>query len=124
MMVLILGLQILKIKVGSFSQVVIFQEKQLTFFWLSHAINENLLFKLEYDSTLTPGLIGYEIPKEDFSFGIEYSFRDNFTIGFSRERGNYTSLKFIYKNNPKKLSQITNIRKLNLKMMTVNMQNL
>jgi hypothetical protein len=71
------------------------------FFGLSHAINENLLFKFEYDSTLTPGLIGYEIPKEDFSYGIEYSFRDNFTIGFSSERGNFTSLKFIYKNNPK-----------------------
>jgi hypothetical protein len=71
------------------------------FFGLSHAINENLLFKLEYDSTLTPGSIGYEIPKKDFSYGIEYSFRNNFTVGFSRERGNYTSLKFIYKNNPK-----------------------
>jgi hypothetical protein len=71
------------------------------FFGLSHAINENLLFKFEYDSTLTPGLIGYEIPKEDFSYGIEYSVRDNFTIGFSSERGNFTSLKFIYKNNPK-----------------------
>jgi hypothetical protein len=71
------------------------------FFGLSHAINENLLFKFEYDSTLTPGLIGYEIPKEEFSYGIEYSFRDNFTIGFSSERGNFTSLKFIYKNNPK-----------------------
>ena len=38
--------------------------------------------------------------KEDFSYGFEYTFRDNFTIGFSSERGNYTSLKFIYKNNP------------------------
>jgi len=72
------------------------------FFGLSHSINENLLFKLEYDSTLTPGLIGYEAPKENFSYGIEYSFRDNFTIGFSSERGNYTSLKLTYKNNPKK----------------------
>ena len=71
------------------------------FFGLSHAINENLLFKFEYDSTLTPGLIGYEIPKEDFSYGIEYSVRNNFTIGFASERGNFTSLKFIYKNNPK-----------------------
>jgi hypothetical protein len=71
------------------------------FFGLSYAINENLIFKLEYDSTLTPGRIGYEAPKESFSYGFEYSFRDNFTIGFSNERGNYTSLKFTYKNNPK-----------------------
>ena len=70
------------------------------FFGLSHAVNENLLFKLEYDSTLTPGIIGYEIPKEDISYGFEYTFRDNFTIGFSSERGNYTSLKFVYKNDP------------------------
>jgi hypothetical protein len=76
-------------------------KKASPFFGLSHAINKNLLFKLEYDSTLTPGKIGYAIPKENFSYGVEYSFRDNFTIGFSSERGNYTSLKFIYKNNSK-----------------------
>jgi len=70
------------------------------FFGLSHSVNKNLLFKLEYDITQTPGLIGYELPKEDFSYGVEYTFRDNFTIGFSSERGNYTSLKFVYKNDP------------------------
>jgi len=89
-------------KGGQFQPDRYFSGKMVSpFFGLSHAINENLLFKFEYDSTLTPGLIGYEIPKEDFSYGIEYSFRDNFTIGFSSERGNFTSLKFIYKNNPK-----------------------
>ena len=71
------------------------------FFGLSHSINEYLLLKLEYDTTLTPGEVGYELPKKDYSYGIEYTFRDNFTIGFSNERGNFTSLKFIYKNNPK-----------------------
>ena len=70
------------------------------FFGLSHSVNSNLLFKLEYDITQTPGLVGYELPKEDFSYGVEYTFRDNFTIGFSSERGNYTSLKFVYKNDP------------------------
>jgi len=85
------------------------------FFGLSHVINENLLFKLEYDSTLTPGLIRYEIPKKDFSYGIEYSFRDNFTVGFSRERGNYTSLKFIYKNNPKKFKSDYKYKKAEFK---------
>ena len=70
------------------------------FFGLSHLVNKSLLFKLEYDTTLTPGRIGYEPPKEDFSYGIEYTFKNNFTIGFSSERGNYTSLKFIYKNDP------------------------
>jgi len=70
------------------------------FFGLSHSVNSNLLFKLEYDITQTPGKVGYELPKEDLSYGVEYTFSDNFTIGFSSERGNYTSLKFIYKNNP------------------------
>jgi hypothetical protein len=85
------------------------------FFGLSHAINENLLFKVEYDSTLTPGLIRYEIPKKDFSYVIEYSFRDNFTVGFSKERGNYTSLKFIYKNNPKKFKSDYKYKKAEFK---------
>ena len=85
------------------------------FFGLSHAINENLLFKLEYDSTFTPGRIGYEIPKEDFSYGIEYSFRDNFTVGFLSERGNHTSLKFIYKNDPKKLKSNYKYKKAEFK---------
>ena len=71
------------------------------FFGISHAVNKNLLLKFEYDSTITPGKVGYEIQEKDFSFGIDYSLRNNFTIGLSSERGNYTSIKFIYKNNPK-----------------------
>jgi len=70
------------------------------FFGFSHSINKYLLLKFEYDTTLSPGLIGYEKPKKDFSFGLEYNLSDNFTIGFSSERGNYSSIKFIYKNNP------------------------
>jgi hypothetical protein len=72
------------------------------FFGISHAINKNLLFKIEHDTTLTPGLVGYEMPQKNFSYGIEYTFGNNFTIGFSSERGNYKSLKFIYKNNAKR----------------------
>ena len=78
------------------------------FFGFSHAVNKNILFKLEYDSTQAPGLVGYEIPKKDFSYGIEYSFRDNFTIGISSERSTYTSLKLVYKNDP--LSQARRFR--------------
>ena len=61
------------------------------FFGLSHSINKNLLFKLEYDSTFTPGLdktfspglIGYEKSKEDFSYSIEYTFRKQFYNWYS-----------------------------------------
>lgn len=70
------------------------------FFGLSQALNKKLLFKIEYDSTLTPGQVGYQVPEEDFSFGLEYKINNNFTIGLSNERGNFTSLKLVYKNNP------------------------
>ena len=75
------------------------------FFGFSHAINRNILLKFEYDSTLTPGLIGYQEPKNNFSFGVEYNLKNNFVIGISNERGNYSSLKFIYKNNANKSKQ-------------------
>ena len=88
-------------KGGQFQPGRYFSGKTISpFFGLSHAANENLLLKLEYDTTLTPGLVGYQSPKKDFSYGIEYTFKNNFTIGFSSERGNYTSIKFIYKNDP------------------------
>ena len=50
---------------------------------------------------MTPGEIGYDDPKREFSFGFDYSINNNFTIGFASERGNYSSLRFSYKNNSK-----------------------
>lgn len=89
-------------KGGQFQPSRYFSGKTISpFFGFSHAINENLLFKIEYDTTLTPGRIGHEIAKKDFSFGIDYNIRNNLTIGLSSERGSYTSVKFVYKNNPK-----------------------
>lgn len=86
---------------GQFSPGRYFSGKTASpFFGLSYAVNENALLKFEYDSTLTPGQIGYEIPKDSFSYGFEFTIRNNFTIGLSRERGNFTSIKFTYKNNP------------------------
>ena len=76
-------------------------KKASPFFGISHAISNKILLKLEYDTTLTPGLVRYETSQDDFSFGIEYTIKKNFSVGLSNERGNYTSLKFIYKNNPK-----------------------
>ena len=67
------------------------------FFGLSHAVNKNLLLKLEYDTTFTPGNIGYEIPKKEFSFGLDFNVTKNFTVGISAERGNFTSIRFSYK---------------------------
>ena len=90
-----------KDKGGQFQPSRYFSGKTASpFFGLSQALNKKLLFKIEYDSTLTPGKVGYQVPEEDFSFGLEYKINNNFTIGLSSERGNFTSLKFVYKNNP------------------------
>ena len=71
------------------------------FFGVTHAINEKFLLKLEYDTTVTPGKVGYKEAAQDFSFGFDFNLTKNFTIGISNERGNSTSIRFIYKNNPK-----------------------
>ena len=71
------------------------------FFGLSHVINPKLIFKLEYDTTVTPGKIGFQEPKKDFSYGFDFKLSDNFTIGFASERGNASTIRLIYKNNPK-----------------------
>ena len=72
------------------------------FFGVSHTLNNKLLFKAEYDSSVRPGLVPFRIPKNDFSFGLDYLINDNFSIGVSYERGDYASFKFVYKNDPVK----------------------
>ena len=69
---------------------------------MSHALNNKLLLKAEYDSSVRPGLVPFYFPDSDFSFGIDYLINDTFSIGISHERGGYSSFKFVYKNNPSK----------------------
>ena len=76
-------------------------EKVSPFFGITHAINDKYLIKLEYDTTVTPGKVGYKEAKQDFSLGLDFNLTKNFTIGISSERGNSTSIRFIYKNYPK-----------------------
>ena len=76
-------------------------EKVSPFFGITHAINDKYLIKLEYDTTVTPGKVGYKEAKQDFSVGLDFNLTKNFTIGISSERGNSTSIRFIYKNYPK-----------------------
>ena len=71
------------------------------FFGASYSLNNKTLIKIEKDTTLTTGFMDYDKPNSDFSIGIDYSINENFVIGLSYERGNFASLKFIYKNNPK-----------------------
>jgi len=74
-------------------------EKASPFFGLSYALNERFLVKFESDNTKTPGKVGYQETKSDYSFGIDFSINDNFTIGLANERDTHLSLKFVYKNN-------------------------
>jgi hypothetical protein len=76
-------------------------EKTSPFLGISLALNNKVIIKLETDNTLTPGQVGYERAESNYSFGIDYAFNDNFTIGIANERNNYFSAKLVYKNNPK-----------------------
>jgi len=70
------------------------------FFGISYAINKKVLIKFETDNTLTPGQVGYENSKSDYSLGIDFAVNNNFSIGIANERNNYLSFRFVYKNNP------------------------
>jgi hypothetical protein len=91
---------------GSFQPSRYFSgEKASPFFGVSHALNNKLLLRAEYDSSVRPGLVPFRIPMNDFSFGVDYLITDSFSVGISYERGDYASFKFIYKNNPVKTYQ-------------------
>lgn len=90
---------------GNFDLNKYFTSKKISpFFGISYSPRENLLLKIERDTIDTydphPELV-YEQRKSDFSIGLDYSFNPNFVLGASYERGNYFSVRFIYKNNPK-----------------------
>jgi len=72
------------------------------FFGISYSLNEKTLIKFEKDTTLTTGFIDYESPNSDYTIGLDYSINENFVLGFSYERGNFTSIRFVYKSNPRK----------------------
>ena len=72
------------------------------FYGISYALINKLMLQIEKDTTLNDdGLIEYKKRSSDFSYGIDYSINNNFSIGASFERGNFFSLRFVYKNNPK-----------------------
>jgi len=90
---------------GQFQPSRYFSDKDVSvFFGVAYLLNEKTIFKIERDTTKTDGLIEYDIPKSDFSYGIDYKISSNFSIGIFSERDNFFSLKFVYKNNPMKES--------------------
>jgi len=75
-------------------------ETSSPFFGFSYLLNENILLKFEHDTTFTEGEIEYEIPKDQFSIGLDFISNKNLNLGLSFERGNTVSFRFSYKNNP------------------------
>ena len=71
------------------------------FFGISHVLSNKVIFKLEYDSTLTPGKIGYEESSQDLSIGVDFNITENFVLSIATERGNSSTLRFSYKSDPK-----------------------
>ena len=85
---------------GQFQASRYFSGKETSpFFGISYAVNKQMLFKIENDTTFTPGQVGYENPKSSISLGMDYQINENFSLGFSKERDNYLSVRFVYKNN-------------------------
>lgn len=73
------------------------------FYGISYSLNKNILLKIEKDTILmSDGSLPYPERKSDYSVGFEYILNDNFSLGISHEKGVYTSLKFVYKNNPER----------------------
>lgn len=92
---------------GQFQPSRYFSNKKISpYFGISYVLNEKVHFKIEKDTTDTLGLMEYEAPSSDYSFGLDYHINKNFMIGLAHERGNQTTLRFIYRDNPKKSVKI------------------
>ncbi len=74
------------------------------FYGVAYKLNEHILLKFEKDTILDieGASLLYPERKSDYTFGINYSINENFSVGLSHERGGYSSIKFVYKNNPKR----------------------
>ena len=88
---------------GQFQKSRYFSSEEISpFYGFSYFVNSNLLLKFEKDTTLTPGFVGYSETHNEYSYGFEYFINNNFSIGLAKERDDYLSVKFSYKNNPLK----------------------
>ena len=88
---------------GQFQPSRYFSGKDVSpFYGMSYAFNERLLLKIEHDATKTDGLIEYQIPGKRESMALEYQINNNLTIGLAKERDNFFSIKFIYKQDASK----------------------
>ncbi len=74
-------------------------EKVSPFYGISYALNDRFLLKIEHDTTTNWIFDVWEDAKTTTSLGFDFNLTKNFTIGFAKERGNYFSIRFNYKNN-------------------------
>ena len=88
---------------GSFNPDIYFSGKSAsTFYGISYKFKNNLFFNFEKDPIKVDGSrMPYQRKNSNYSYGLVYSLNNNFNIGLSHERGNYLSLRFNYKNNPR-----------------------
>ena len=87
---------------GQFQPSRYFSDNKVSpFFGISHVVNEKLILKFEHDTTSTDKKISFPRKESEFSFGIDYSINNNFSISLSSERAGYNSIRLLYKNNPK-----------------------
>ncbi len=113
-------------KGGKPSPSTYFSDKNVSpFFGISYLLRDDMILKVEYDSTKTPGQVDYVNSDSNLSIGLDFPFRNNFLIGASIERGNTFSLRFNYRVDTKKAkkryeykkspnssdNKITNLRK-------------
>ena len=76
------------------------------FYGISYGLNNKMLLKVEKDTTLLEDAsLEYPDRESDYTFGLDYLINENFTLGLSYERGGYSSIRFTYKNNPKRSSK-------------------
>lgn len=74
------------------------------FYGISYKAKEKIILKLERDTVAADirNPLVYEKSRSKFTVGMDYLINENFSLGASFERGNFLSLKFVYKNNPKR----------------------
>ena len=83
-------------------------EEASPFFGIAYALNKKILLKVENDTSiinftpLNPENSKLRDSESSISFGADFQINENFSIGLAKERGDYISLKFIYKSYPKK----------------------
>lgn len=99
---------------GQFQPSRYFSDQRVSpFFGLSYFLNDKFLLKIERDTTLTPGKVGYSQTDSDISIGFDFINNENFNFGISFERNDALSMRFVYKMNASESKKTPNYKKAN-----------